>query len=339
VMRILLTSVMLVVLLLSACAAPTTTPTPTPAPITFTLSTSASPIGAGSISPSSGQYEQGAQVNVTAIPSAGYAFSHWSGDISGSSPSVTITMDSNKTLVAHFADIAPPVISEIGVINVTESGATITWTTNEPATSQIKYGLSTSYYGLTTRLDTIPVINHEVNLSGLEPNTTYYFRVKSKDAGGNEASLSSEGLMFTTLRVVTEQWISPIGAVASGYTKWGETWYTGPPEFAIDGNNITAWTLNDMGELIFDLGGIKTIKGIEAYWGGHVTNGNTVNVFVDGNQVLFNERFGATSNKRYFDPIQGRYIKYQTVPLPHNEYLQVATWSEIAEFRVLVESE
>ena len=136
-----------------------------------------------------------------------------------------------------------------------------------------------------------------------------------------------------------EEWIAPVSAHASGYTVWGNTWYTGIPEFAIDGNFITSWTLNDMGEIIFDLGVIRRVKGIEAYWGGSVTNGNTINVFVDDIQVLHNEKFGATNNKRYFNPIRGRYIKYQTVSLPHNVLLQVATWSEISEFRVLIKSE
>jgi uncharacterized repeat protein (TIGR02543 family) len=61
-----------------------------------------SPIGAGSVSPPSGQYEKGKQINMTATPSTGYTFSHWSGDVSGSSPTITITMDSDKTVVAHF---------------------------------------------------------------------------------------------------------------------------------------------------------------------------------------------------------------------------------------------
>ena len=94
-----------------------------------------------------------------------------------------------------------------------------------------------------------------------------------------------------------------------------------------------------MGEIIFDLGSERLIGGINAYWGGHVTNGNTVNVFVDGVQVLSNEKFGATTNIRYFTMVHGRFIEYQTVALPHNEYLQIATWSEIAEFKVFVESE
>lgn len=166
------------------------------------------------------------------------------------------------------------------------------------------------------------------------------FQVKAQARCARDPAVVSSwsGSLIVTIEA-GHSWISPIGAVASGYTRWGNTWYTGPPEFAIDNNPITAWTLNDMGEIIFDLGSTRTIKGIEAYWRGSVSNGNTVNVFVDNTQVLFHEIFEPTSNKRYFDGIQGRYVKYQTVPLPHNEYGQIATWSEIAEFKVLIESE
>jgi hypothetical protein len=77
-------------------------PSGTLPPATFALSTSVNPSGAGAISPSSGQYQQGEQISVMASPSSGYTFSHWSGDVSGSSPTITITMDSDKVVVAHF---------------------------------------------------------------------------------------------------------------------------------------------------------------------------------------------------------------------------------------------
>lgn len=69
---------------------------------TYTLTTSISPSGAGSISPSGGQYESGVQVILTATPASGYAFDYWEGSASGTSPTITITMDSNKSLTAHF---------------------------------------------------------------------------------------------------------------------------------------------------------------------------------------------------------------------------------------------
>ena len=92
-----------------------------------------------------------------------------------------------------------------------------------------------------------------------------------------------------------------------------------------------------MGSITFDLGMDRMIKGINAYWGGSVSNGNTVNVYIDGTKVLSNEQFGPSTNIRYFTTVRGRYVQYETVALPHNEYGQIATWSEVAEFTVLVE--
>ena len=82
-------------------------------------------------------------------------------------------------------DTTAPTISARTATNITGTSATITWTTNEPATSQVDYGLTTSY-GSTTPLDSNLVTSHSVVLTGLAPNTTYNFRVRSADAAGNE---------------------------------------------------------------------------------------------------------------------------------------------------------
>ena len=94
------------------------------------------------------------------------------------------------------ADETPPLISEVSASNITTTSATITWTTDEPATSQVEYGGVWLCIAITS-LDESLVISHNVDLSGLQPNTTYHFRVKSKDASGNEAA--SEDCSFTTL--------------------------------------------------------------------------------------------------------------------------------------------
>ena len=67
----------------------------------YTLTTSVAS-GQGSITPSSGSYEEGASVTVTAKASEGYAFDRWGGDLSGSTNPATITMNSNKTISAYF---------------------------------------------------------------------------------------------------------------------------------------------------------------------------------------------------------------------------------------------
>jgi uncharacterized repeat protein (TIGR02543 family) len=68
----------------------------------FTLTTNVTPAGSGTISPSGGTYNSGTQVQLTATPSAGWVFDHWSGDLSGSTNPETITMNSNKSVTANF---------------------------------------------------------------------------------------------------------------------------------------------------------------------------------------------------------------------------------------------
>ena len=73
----------------------------------YTLTTSVSPTGGGSVSPSSGTYDEGTEVILTAIPASGYLFDHWSGDVSGNITSITITMDADKSVIATFIESAP----------------------------------------------------------------------------------------------------------------------------------------------------------------------------------------------------------------------------------------
>jgi len=71
----------------------------------FTLTTSVNPPGAGtvSLSPPGGTYDSGTSVTLTASAASGYSFNNWSGDASGTSATVSITMDSNKSVTANFS--------------------------------------------------------------------------------------------------------------------------------------------------------------------------------------------------------------------------------------------
>ncbi len=92
-------------------------------------------------------------------------------------------------------DVTPPVITNVQVTSITATGARITWTTNEAADSTVNYGLTTAYGS--TKTEAAPVTAHVTDLTGLTPNTTYNFLVKSKDAGNNEAT--SGNFTFKTL--------------------------------------------------------------------------------------------------------------------------------------------
>jgi len=73
-----------------------------PTPTVYTLTTSVEPLGSGYIEPSSGRYQAGEEVTLTAIAAQGYGFSNWTGDASGTSKEVTITMNSDKSVTANF---------------------------------------------------------------------------------------------------------------------------------------------------------------------------------------------------------------------------------------------
>jgi hypothetical protein len=100
------------------------------------------------------------------------------------------------------ADETPPLISGVSVSNITDTSATITWTTSEPATSSVKYGIPDSgdYVAISSVTSLELSLSHHVilgELQPLEPDTAYWFRVQSKDASGNEAT--SEDDTFATL--------------------------------------------------------------------------------------------------------------------------------------------
>lgn len=74
---------------------------------TYVLTTYVLTFGSGSVSRSPDQtnYISGTSVTVTATASSGYIFTGWGGALTTTSPNVTIMMDENKTLYAHFEPI------------------------------------------------------------------------------------------------------------------------------------------------------------------------------------------------------------------------------------------
>jgi len=90
--------------------------------------------------------------------------------------------------------VSPPVISDVVVTSFTDRTAVISWRTDKPATSQVRYG-KTDACGLATGEVKSLVTEHSVRLTGLEADTTYYFRVISKVNG---AKAEVDGEPFTT---------------------------------------------------------------------------------------------------------------------------------------------
>ena len=66
--------------------------------------------GQGNITPSEGEYEypSGTQVTINVSAISDWDFDHWSGDATGTSPTIVITMDSDKSVTACFEDPNSP---------------------------------------------------------------------------------------------------------------------------------------------------------------------------------------------------------------------------------------
>lgn len=124
----------------------------------------------------------GSKALVGAQSLAPFATATYTLSCSGSGESVTKSV---TVTVLPPPDLAPPVISSISATNITTTTAAVSWITNEPATGQVEYGRTTSY-GLST-FNSSFLTSRTVALSSLSPGTIYNFRVRSKDASGNEA--------------------------------------------------------------------------------------------------------------------------------------------------------
>jgi len=124
----------------------------------------------------------------------------------------TLLDQSSTTFQVTAPYTAPPgtlVISSVTSSGITASGATITWTTTEAATSQVDYGLTPEFGSSTT--SKVLVTSHSVELAGLEVDTTYHYRVISKDAANNEVFSLQQ--TFTTAGSSGEK---PSGEAPSG---------------------------------------------------------------------------------------------------------------------------
>lgn len=119
-----------------------------------------------------------------------YHFQINSTDSSGNSGS---SGDETLTTLAT-PDTTAPQISNI-LVSVTDTTATISWETDEPASSEVAFGLDTNYSD-TPVTDTTEKTSHSLTLSGLTENTQYYYVINSTDSAGNTGTQS--GLNFIT---------------------------------------------------------------------------------------------------------------------------------------------
>ena len=104
---------------------------------------------------------------------------------------------------AYAVDQTPPQISSLIAQATGPNTAVITWNTSEPANSRVDLGTAPNALH-SGPADASLVTSHSVSLTGLTPETTYYYRVQSTDSAGLSATAplaSDPPGIFTTLSV------------------------------------------------------------------------------------------------------------------------------------------
>ena len=104
-------------------------------------------------------------------------------------------VSTNYTFATLSSTGTPPNLQYVAFWGVTTSGASISWSTDVPATTAVAYG-TTALLGQLSPVQTTLSISHGVTLSGLSPGTVYYFAAQSSAANG--ATGYSTTQTFTT---------------------------------------------------------------------------------------------------------------------------------------------
>jgi len=102
----------------------------------------------------------------------------------------TLTQESDVQLREQQArtqslDITAPTITAVTGKANTDGSVTVTWTTNEESNSFIQYGTTTDYGDITGNWEY--TTKHSLDISALDANTVYHYRVTSVDASKNTA--------------------------------------------------------------------------------------------------------------------------------------------------------
>jgi hypothetical protein len=125
-------------------------------------------------------------------------------DIVGLSSTETIGLSANYTCIYEdYINITHSGINGIDQLNKTNVSIVIYWTTTNPSDSTVEYGVTPSNL---SNLETNPsdVTQHYISLTGLSPNTTYYYDVTSTV----NPTQTLTGFNFTTLSglLCVEDW-------------------------------------------------------------------------------------------------------------------------------------
>ena len=90
-------------------------------------------------------------------------------------------------------DETAPIVSNIRQTALDSSKLDVSWSTDEEASGRLDYSTDAGFAPAATQSIVLGTFktSHKVNVTGLLPNTTYYFRITAADANGNAATVAA----------------------------------------------------------------------------------------------------------------------------------------------------
>ena len=162
------------------------------------------------------------------------------------------------------ADLAAPIITNVGSTFAFGQVA-VTWETDEPASSMIRYGMLADNLNLTATNGSLTT-THVLELNGLQPGMTYFFKAMSTDGAGNAATNDNNGMLFSftsgmnaTVLIVDayeadlqdrdiliSTYTNPLSDLGISYDVWSYSTLGSLPELAaLRPYPIVIWRIND----------------------------------------------------------------------------------------------
>src|SRR3989344_587746 len=148
--------------------------------------------------------------------------------LASSDPNGNISYESNSGAGYSITTLDGPSISSVAVDSVDNNQATIVWTTNVSADSQVYYSTNSSLSSPSNVEDTTATTNHSITLTGLIQGTTYYFYVESgvandKNSGNYYSFITTNDTTVPTISSVSASPVADTTAVITWTTNEGAT--------------------------------------------------------------------------------------------------------------------
>jgi hypothetical protein len=175
----------------------------------YTLSLTTNGLGGVTLDPLGGTYPSNTTVRLQAEPAESWLFLNWSGDASGSSNAVTLSMNAHKSIAAHFAQ--PPQINALPQSTALAVGGDVTFGVTASGTLPLIYqwrfngapiGGATASSLFISNAQTTDAGNYSVivsNIAGVATSGDVLLSVTNECSGLNVVTDCSEAALRTAI--------------------------------------------------------------------------------------------------------------------------------------------